>query len=65
LGARRRIKPRLLGLIAVLTLGGMLGLAGCGSNAPNNNAPAGSYTVPITVTTGTSAVTLNLSVVVQ
>ena len=66
---RRRLTAshlRLLSLAALLSVGAVLGLAGCGSS---NNAARGTYTVPVTFTPATgssgSAQTLNVSVTVQ
>jgi phospholipase/lecithinase/hemolysin len=60
-GLTAACKPQLWMLLGLLTLG-TLAISGCG---PNNNAPAGSYTVPIVVTANSSSSTVNLTVIVQ
>lgn len=68
-GRRRRFWPLLLttGLF-VVTLGALLGAAGCGS-APNplaNAAPSGTYQIPLTVTSTTAgATTVTFTVIIQ
>lgn len=60
----------LLGMMGVATLGSLVALSGCGGHSSGSTAatttPAGTYTVPITVTPSTgTASTLNISLVVQ
>ena len=64
---RRRNGMRGAGLVclAMLLSGSLVALSGCGSSSSNNIAPAGSYTVPVVVTAGGSATTLNVAVTVQ
>ncbi len=63
---RRQLRSlHLTVLLIVLSGGALLGLAGCAKSSPN--APAGTYTVPVTLTpsgSGSSA-SLNITVVVQ
>ena len=62
---RRRPRASPLSLLsAVLLLGSLATLAGCGGSS-HHNAPAGTYTVPITITASSATSTVNLSVVVQ
>ncbi len=64
---RRKQVHRSLGLLLLLltlSAGAMLGITGCGGSS--NNAEAGTYAVPITVTPSSgSATTISLQVVVQ
>ena len=63
---RRRGFNALIALIMLLSVGALAGLTGCGSDKYANDAPTGSYTVPITVTPATgTAQTLTLTVVIQ
>ena len=52
----------LLMLCAFLSLGAALGLSGC---AHSNNAPSGTYTVPIVLTANSTSTNVNLTVIVQ
>lgn len=68
---RRCRSASLLGLVAVVSLG-LCGLGGCssGSSAPKTTTTttttaAGTYTVPVTVTTAQGNVSLNVPLVVQ
>lgn len=63
----RRRGVRGLGLMcfALLLSGGLVALSGCGGSGSNNTAPAGTYTVPVIVTTGASTTTLNVALTVQ
>ena len=59
-----RLHPGLLALIAVVSLGSILGLSGCGGSS--HNTASGTYTIPLTVTPSTgSATTANLTLIVQ
>ena len=49
---------------ATLAAAGMLGMAGCGGSS-KSSTPAGTYSIPITVTSGGTTVPLNLSITVQ
>jgi hypothetical protein len=49
---------------ATLAAAGMLGMAGCGGSS-KPSTPAGTYSIPITVTSGGTTVPLNLSITVQ
>jgi hypothetical protein len=74
LGFRRRIlRARkagspwlvcLLLLAASFAVAGMIGIAGCGGSG-NSSTPPGTYSIPITVTSGGTTVPLNLSITVQ
>ena len=59
---------RLMPVLAVLMAGALLGLSGCGAGT-NNNAAAGTYTVPVLFTPAAgnpvAAQTVNISVTVQ
>lgn len=72
MGRRRRIagvgRGLLLAVLAVLGSGAVAGLSGCGNSGSHasTTTPAGTYTVPITVTPSSgTATTLTVSVVVQ
>ena len=59
-----RLHPGLLALIVVVSLASVLGLSGCGGSS--HKTPAGTYTIPLTVTPSTgTATTANLTVIVQ
>ena len=66
---RRRFRHRfsaLSAMVILLSVGAVAGLTGCGNSAPSNDAPTGSYTVPISVTPATgTAQQLTLTVVIQ
>jgi hypothetical protein len=47
-----------------LAAAGMAGLVGCGGSG-KKSTPAGTYSIPIEVTSGGTAVPLNLSITVQ
>jgi hypothetical protein len=49
---------------ATLAAAGMLGMAGCGGSS-KPSTPPGTYSIPITVTSGGTSVALNLSIIVQ
>jgi hypothetical protein len=49
---------------ATLAAAGMLGMAGCGGSS-KSSTPAGTYSIPIAVTSGGTTVPLNLSITVQ
>jgi hypothetical protein len=60
--ARANLKPWTLALLLVLSLGAVASLTGCGSNGPATT-PAGTYSVPVTVSGGaTGSVTLSITV---
>ncbi len=63
-GRKSTLRNRLLALLSVLATTSLIGLAGCGSAAPNTPA-AGNYTVPITITANSTVTTLSVSVNVQ
>jgi hypothetical protein len=55
-------------LLSLLVLASAAGLGGCGSSRKSPTpvtTPAGTYTVPVTITAGTAVSTLNVSVIVQ
>ncbi len=61
---RRGFHPGLLLLVFVFSSAGFVGLSGCGDSG--KKTPAGTYTVPVTVTPASgTATTLSLSLVVQ
>jgi hypothetical protein len=64
----RRVRHSLtswsLVLFAVLSLAAVAGVTGCGSNGPATT-PAGTYTVPVTVSGGATTASVNLSITVQ
>jgi hypothetical protein len=75
LGFTRRIlrirktgSPWLIGLLLLATTSlaaaGMFGLAGCGGKS-KKSAPAGTYSIPIEVTSGGTTVPLSLSIIIQ
>jgi kumamolisin len=49
---------------ATFAAAGMLGIAGCGGSG-KKSTPAGTYSIPITVTSGGTTVPLNLSITIQ
>ena len=49
---------------ATLAAAGMLGMAGCGGSS-KSSTPAGTYSIPINVTSGGTTVPLNLSITIQ
>jgi hypothetical protein len=49
---------------ATLAAAGMLGMAGCGGSS-KSFTPAGTYSIPITVTSGGTTVPFTLSITVQ
>ena len=63
----RKAGSRWLGLLLLagscLAAAGLLGTAGCGGNS--SSTPAGTYSIPITVTSGATNVPLNLSITVD
>jgi hypothetical protein len=63
----RKAGSRWLGLLLLagscLLAAGLLGTAGCGGNS--SSTPAGTYSIPITVTSGATNVPLNLSITVD
>lgn len=69
LGRRRARRLRSLPLLllpVLLSLAMLVGLSGCGGNSNASNTPAGTYTVPITVTPASgTASTVMLTVTVQ
>ena len=70
LGFARRSRKAVRGAVfaLLLSVGLVAGLSGCSSSASGKTTlttPAGTYTVPVTVTAGGVASTINLSVVVQ
>lgn len=54
---------RLLTVLAFLSTGTILGLAGCGGS--DNKAAPGTYTIPVNVTANSTTSTVNLTVTVQ
>jgi uncharacterized repeat protein (TIGR03803 family) len=68
LRARKAGNPWLMGLLLLATTSvaaaGMAGLTGCGGPS-KKSTPAGTYSIPIEVTSGGTAVPLNLSITVQ
>ncbi len=61
-------KVCLLPLLLIAATIGIAGLTGCGGSTPSSTpatTPPGSYTVPVVVTAGTSASTINLTITVQ
>ncbi len=61
-------KVYLVPLLLIAATIGIAGLTGCGGSTPSSTpatTPPGSYTVPVVVTAGTSASTINLTVTVQ
>jgi len=65
---RKAGSPWLMGLLLVatasLSAAGMLGLAGCGGKS-SSSTPAGTYVIPIDVTSGGTTSPLSLSIIVQ
>ncbi|MGD0480291.1 MAG: PASTA domain-containing protein [Terracidiphilus sp.] len=63
----RKAGSQWLGLLLLagtcLAAAGLLGTAGCGGNS--SSTPAGTYSIPITVTSGSTTVPLNLSITIQ
>ena len=68
-GWRRGSKTRKLGnlylMLAFAALAGVVGLSGCGSSGVAPSTPAGTYTVPVTLTDGTTSHSLSYSVTVK
>lgn len=60
---RKSLQRLLLILVAVAAASTLSGCGGSGSSV--NTTPAGTYSVPVTITAGTASSTLNLNVVVQ
>jgi hypothetical protein len=64
----RKAGGQWLGLLLLtgtfLAAAGLLGMAGCGGSS-SPSAAAGTYSVPITVTSGSTTVPLNLSITIQ
>lgn len=66
-------KKKLLGILAVcLMLSGLFFLAACGGSSGNGGGggggggtPAGTYTITVTGSAGSSAITTNITLVVQ
>jgi hypothetical protein len=54
----------LLATAASVAAASLLGMAGCGGSG-NSSTPPGTYSIPITVTSGGTTVPLNLSITVQ
>ena len=54
----------LLLLFTITAAAGLLGITGCGASG-SNSTPAGTYSVPVTITAGTSTSSLSLTIVVQ
>jgi hypothetical protein len=57
-----------LSLIALLSIAGVIGLSGCGSSGGGTtvtNTPAGTYSIPVTVSGGTATNPVSLQVTVQ
>jgi hypothetical protein len=54
----------LLATAASVAAAGLLGMAGCGGSG-SSSTPPGTYSIPITVTSGGTTVPLNLSITVQ
>jgi hypothetical protein len=63
----RKAGSQWLGLLLLagtsLTAAGLLATAGCGGSS--SSTPAGTYNIPITVTSGGTSVPLNLSITVD
>jgi hypothetical protein len=63
----RKAGSQWLGLLLLagtcLAAAGLLGTAGCGGSS--SSTPAGTYSIPITVTSGSTTVPLNLSITIQ
>lgn len=63
--ARPRFGAEMLLVLFVLTAtAGLITISGCGSSGPAAT-PAGTYTVPVTITAGSSTSTVSLTIVVQ
>lgn len=60
--AFRRRRIGMLAVLAMLSLGALVGVSGC---SDGTRAPTGTYTVPVVVKAGTTATTTNLTVIVQ
>jgi hypothetical protein len=61
--SRKRLRQRLPGLICLLVLVSIAGIGGCGSSHIAETAP-GTYTVPVTVSDGTSAASVTVTVII-
>lgn len=64
-GRKARNLPRLCSALAFAVLAGILGIAGCGSQSATPATAAGTYTVPVTVTDGTTSHSVSYSVTVN
>ena len=59
-------KAMLFSVLALCSLAGITALSGCGGNQAFNATPAGTYTIPITVTSGSGATqSFTTSIIVQ
>jgi hypothetical protein len=62
--SRRKLRKRVPGLICLLVLVGLAGLSGCGSTHTVTATP-GSYSVPVTVSDGTTAASVTVTVIIH
>jgi len=60
--AFRRKRMGMLAVLAVLSLGALVGVSGCSNGT---RAPSGTYTVPVVVTAGGTSTTTSLTLIVQ
>ena len=62
---RKSLRKAMMALLVAVCLGGVLGLAGCGSSFGQAKTPAGSYTVMVSATAGAVTSTVSIPVKVQ